>query len=274
MAFDNDEDSIEDGRPLRLYRFSLNDKTWRYTSADADVTKGGYTWLATPISDEGVSQTGESTTDALTISATTDIVPAQLYMAYPPARPVQVAIFDAHEDSNDIRAVYAGEITGMNITSPGSATFTAETIAASMSREGLRLGWQRACPYALYDPVTCKVNKATFAVAGTVASVTDNEVQVASLATALPNLFSGGFLEWTDPVRGLERRPIEYHSATLLIMFGTADGITPGLVVTVYPGCDRTTGVNGCQRFGNLDNYGGAPGMQGVSPFDGTPVFN
>jgi hypothetical protein len=271
MPFNNDENSIEDGRPIQLYRFSLNGNFWRYTNADADVVKAGETWLAIPISDDGINQTGEAASDALTITTTTDMVPAQLYMSYPPARPVQVAIFQAHEESTDIRAMYVGEVTQHNIPQPGTSYFTCETIAATMSREGLRLGWQRTCPYALYDPVTCKVDKNAFAVPGTVAGIVDNVVTLPELAAEPTGRFDGGFVEWTDPVRGIERRGIESQIGGALTMFGTADGIELAMSIIAYPGCRRTTGA--CITFFNLDNYGGVPAMQGKSPFDGTPVF-
>lgn len=271
MAFDNSEDSIEDGQPIRLYRFSLNDKVWRYTGADANVVKGGFTWEAVPISDEGVSQTGEASTDATTINTVTTITPAQLYMRYPPASPVQVAIFEAHEDGDEVRAVYVGEITQCDVSSPGSAVLTAETIAASMSREGLRLGWQRTCPYALYDAVTCKVDKSLYAFTGTVSTVVDNVVTMPALAGDTSGRFAGGFIEWSDPVRGLERRAVESHSTSALTLFGTADGVVAGTLITAYAGCARTTAA--CATFNNLGNYGGAPALQGKSPFDGSPVF-
>jgi len=273
MPFDTLEESIEDGRPLRLYRFSLNDKTWRYTSADGDVTKAGQLWVATPIQDEGVAQTGEASTDAFQIIGNTSMIPAQLYMNYPPARPVQVAVFDAQEEDDEIRAVYAGEITQLNVPQPGRAVFTCETVAASMEREGLRLGWQRSCPYALYDVLTCKVPKSSYGVACTVIDIGDNVVAVAELAAVPSGTYAGGFVEWVDSVRGIERRTIESQSGGVLTMFGSAAGITEGLVITAYPGCDRTTGSTGCSRFSNLDNYGGAPGLMGKSPFDGSPVF-
>jgi uncharacterized phage protein (TIGR02218 family) len=272
MAFENDERSIEDGRPIQLYRFAIGGNFWYYTNADDDIEKVGQLWKAIAITDDGVNQTGEAASDALTLTTTTDIVVSQMYQSYPPSRPVQVAIFQAHEESDNVRALYVGEVTQHNIPRPGTAVFTCETIAATMAREGLRLGWQRTCPYALYDPVTCKVDKALFAVAGTVGAVVDNIVTIAALSAHPTGRFDGGFIEWTDPVRGIERRGIETHNDDEITMFGTADGIETGMSITAYPGCPRTT--TGCTSFGNIDNYGGAPGMQGKSPFDGTPVFN
>lgn len=271
MPFDTYEGSIEDGRPIYLYRFSLNDKVWRYTSADATIIRGGFVYTAIAISDEGLNQTGEAASDALRISMSTKAVPAQLYMSYPPARPVQVAILQTHEGDEDVIAIYQGEITQMNVPVPGTALATCETLSSTMQREGLRLGWQRGCPYALYDPVTCKLDKTAFGVAANVLAVSENVVAINVDPMGLSRSLSGGFIEWTDPVRGIERRGIEAHGTNAIAMFGTADGITPGLAITMYPGCARNT--DACASFNNLQHYGGVPSFQGVSPFDGNPVF-
>lgn len=106
MTFNAREYSLEDGQPIYLYRFSLNDRVWRYTSADGDVVRGADTWLATPISDDGPRQSGEPVQDALKITASTNTVPAQIYLDYPPARPMQVAIFATHEDDSEITCIY------------------------------------------------------------------------------------------------------------------------------------------------------------------------
>lgn len=273
MTYDARESSIESGIPIHLYRFSLNDKFWYYTSADADIVALGKTWKAVAITDDGPKITGEALTDALTVTASTSIEPAQIYMHYPPARPIQLAILRTHQDDTEIKTVYMGEISQVNVPTPGTAVITCETLSASMQREGLRLGWQRSCPYALYDPSSCKVNKATFARPGVINAINaDGTLQVNALIGQAVNRFAGGFVEWTDPTRGLERRAIELSGDDgKLTMFGTIDGLVAGLAITVYPGCTRTT--TSCASFGNLLNYGGIPALQGKSPFSGDPVF-
>lgn len=276
MSFESREWSLEDGQPIYLYKFTLNEKNWYYTSADADVQLGvdaagaAILWVAVPISDDGISQTGESSSDALTVTTVTTIPPAQIYMDYPPARNITLSIFETHEGDLEMRAIYVGEITQTNVPQPGTMVFTVEMLQALLSREGLRLSWQRACPYALYDPVTCKVNKAQWNIGANVVEIVDNLLKMDDIPLPSGRL-NGGFVEWTDPVRGIERRGIEEHSDNLVRMFGTADGITVGLRLTMYPGCPRTT--EGCTSFNNLDNYGGAPALQGKSPFDGSTVF-
>lgn len=272
MPFDTLDESIEEGRPFRLYMFALNEKLWRYTNADADVTRNGEVWEALPISDDGINQTGDSSVDAVTIQLSSRAVPAQIYMEYPPSRPMTVVIFEAQEDSTDVRTIYIGEVTSPSDIQPGTMQFNVETIAATMAREGLRHGWQRSCTYALYDEITCTVDKDAWAVLSTVQAVVDNVLVIPALAGYDDGRFNGGFVEWIDVVRGIERRMIESHSGVQAVLFGQADGILEGMAITAYPGCPRT--VDGCKSFNNLPNYGGAPGMQGKSPFDGTPVFN
>jgi hypothetical protein len=53
--------------------------------------------------------------------------------------------------------------------------------------------------------------------------------------------------------------------------FGDTSDLFPGMTITVYPGCQRTTAA--CESFQNRDNYGGFELMPGKSPFDGTPFF-
>ncbi len=272
MSYDAYEDSLEDGQPIFLYMFTLNDKVWRYTSAALDITAGGALWTAVPISDDGVSQTGQSQTDALTITASSSIEPAVIYINYPPSRPIGVTIFAKHAEDDEIKAFYLGEVSQVNSPVPGTAHITCETLSATMDRAGLRLGWQRTCPYALYDEVTCKVDKTLHDTPGVVSVIDNNLITVPALVGVPVDKFAGGYLEWTDPVRGVERRTIESNDASgNLRMFGTADGISVGLAVIAYPGCKRTTLA--CDSFNNILNFGGVPGMQGYSPFDGNPVF-
>lgn len=273
MAFDFLEASLEDGRPIYLYRFTLNSKVWRYTSADADLVAGGAEWKAVPIKDDGVKLTGESVTDALSITTVSSMEPAQIYAHFPPSQAMNVAILRTHdEDFDDIKVVYIGEVTQANIPSPGTVVFTCETLASTMKREGLRLAWQRDCPYALYDPLTCKVNKAAFGVAAVATLAENGHLKATALAAYPAPYFAGGYVEWTDPDRGVERCTIEAQGADGLIrLFGSGDGTSVGMAFTAYPGCAHTT--TACKGFSNLLNYGGIPDLAGESPFDGNPVF-
>lgn len=272
MSFDPIEISDDEGRPIFLYSFTVGAAVFRYTSGDADVILNGYKWTAVPISDDGVKLTGEAVTDSIVITAPNTIAPAQMFIGTPPSQAVMVGIYHYHEGDTEAVLGYVGELMQVGQPQPGTATFTCDAISASMQRDGLRLGWQRTCPYALYDTLTCKVDKAAHALETKVFEIVGNNV-VLQDANSLPDgTLAGGFIEWEHPVRGTEFRGIETHVGNTVGMFGLADGLYYGLDVKAYPGCDRRVAT--CTtKFNNLVNYGGVPDMPGKSPFDGNPVF-
>lgn len=272
MTFSAIETSNDGGRPIFMYAFTLGAATWRYTSGDKDLILGGYKWLAAPISDDGVKLTGEAATDGLNITAPSSIAPVQMFVGTPPSQSILVRISHYHEgDANEVLC-YFGEVQQVDQPEPGRAVISCDTISVSMQRDGLRLGWQRACPYALFDPITCRVDKTLFAIDVTITAIVNNLVTLTGLDGVADGDLNGGFMEWTHPVRGTEFRAIETQVGGTIAMFGLADGLYYGLKATVYPGCNRTTAA--CTtKFNNLDNYGGVPDMPGKSPFDGDPVF-
>lgn len=271
MSFNQVEISDDEGRPIFLYSFTLGAAVWRYTSSDADVNYGGYRWEAVSISDSGVKQTGDANTDTLEITAPSTIAPAQLFIGTPPSVAIIVRIFYYHEADNEAVLGYMGELMQVNLPEPGKAVLTCDAINASMQRDGLRLSWQRNCPYALYDPHTCRADKEEHVINMTVYDVQANIV-VLDGASLTDGVLDGGFLEWEHPSRGTEFRAVERQLANTVEMFGLGDGLYYGLKVRAYPGCKRTT-ADCASKFNNLVNYGGIPDLPGKSPFDGDPVF-
>lgn len=272
MTFNTIELSNDEGRPIFLYAFALGAATWRYTSSDADVTLNGYKWTAVPISDNGVKLTGEAATDNLEITAPSTIAPAQMFIGTPPSQSIMVSIYHYHEGDSNAVLGYVGEVYQVNQPQPGTAVITCDTISASMQRDGLRLAWQRNCPYALYDELTCRADKTKYAKPLVVVDIVDNLVKFNGLDGVADGVLDGGFIEWQHPSRGTEFRAIEKQTGAVCEMFGLADGLYYGLTVNAYPGCSRTT--SDCiGKFNNLDNYGGVPDLPGKSPFDGDPVF-
>jgi uncharacterized phage protein (TIGR02218 family) len=271
MTYDTRERSLEDGQPVAMYQFRLGPTVWRYTSADKDVLSNGHLWKAVAISDDGVKVTGESSTDALNITAPISIGPAQAYIGTPPSQAIMVAKLEKHEGDAEAIVSYSGEISQVDLSTPGAAVIVCETLSASMQRDGLRISWQRACPYAVYDPVTCKAPKASFASNTTVTGIANGALDCTGLSAHADGYYSGGFVEWTDPVRGLEFCTIESHIGNNIVMFGMTDLFYVGMQLVIYKGCTRTK--EGCDSFSNYDNYGGVREMPGRSPFDGNPVF-
>lgn len=276
-----------------LYQFTLGNKVWRYTSNAINVLDlDGKVWEASSISDDGVKQSGETVSDALTITCDIDTVPARLFMYAPPSKVMEVTIYRADFDDKPTvdgfsgedttpppstmgvgakRAIYIGDVSQCSFPEPGKAVLTCQTMSASMQREGLRLPWQRQCPYALYDHSTCKVSKATWAIDATLVSISGSTVVVSTIGGNPNGHLNGGYLEFEHPIKGTETLAVETQVGTTITIFGSTLELWEGMSVKLYPGCNQTPAR--CQFFGNYLNYGGVPSLPGKSPFDGDPVF-
>ena len=117
------------------------------------------------------------------------------------------------------------------------------------------------------------VDRTTFAVSGTLLSISGSALQAAILGSFTDGWFAGGYCEWEIATGVFQRRGIESHIGSSVSVIGGLGGLAPGSAVTFYPGCAHTSET--CHsKFNNHLNYGGTPYMRGTSPFDGTPIFN
>lgn len=271
MAFDALEQSKQSGAPQFLYEFALNEHRWRYVSGTGTVTVGGQTYAPLPISDNGVRQKGDPTSETLTVTMPNTVDIVRFFASTPPSSPVYLTVRSYHVGDAEAVVRYVGEVMNVNQPQPGKAELACSTLSASMARNGLRLTWSRTCPHSVYD-TGCKVNKTAFKTDAVIATVGPGVITSPTFATFPDGWFKGGLLEWVDPDRGLERRAIEDHVGNQLLMFGTSDGLFGGQEVSALPGCDRTT-LTCRDKFNNLPNYGGCPSMPDKSPFDGDPVY-
>lgn len=271
MAFSFFEIGNNSGRPVFLYEMTWGAKVWRYTSADRDVTFGGYTWTAVAISDGGV--TLGAGPQEFKITAPSNLAVVNLFRSTPPAESIFLRALRYHKDDPDAEvAVYWSGTIG-NIKRVDRATSEIYGLPTSLRRTGLRLCWERNCPHMLYDQ-DCKVDKTLFKVTTTVTALTGTTVTLASIGAFTAAQFLGGYLEWTaDPAPAYDRRGIEsWVTGRQFQLFGTTDRIIVGQIVTAYLGCDLTPET--CNTtFNNLANHGGFRFMPGKSPFDGDPVF-
>lgn len=277
-TYTNYESSVEAGRPIQFYRFTLGTIVWTYVNIDSDQTVGGVVWQACSISDDGIKQTGEAQSDSMTITAPDDIGPAVAFNGSPPSTDVTVEILRMHEGMTTLRVCFVGSITQVGSPKAGQALLTVQTMSATMKRTGLRLCYQRACPYAVYDPKTCTVDKSTHAIASFVRSIDGFDILCDDAATQPDNYFANGFIEWIHPVRGVQQILIESSLSSggngpgTLTLFDDVQELNIGQPITLYAGCDKTPKT--CQVvFNNYVNYGGYEYMPGKSPYDGDPIF-
>ncbi len=273
MTFNSYELSNYDGRPVRLYEILYGSRTWYYNNSDRDLVLMGHTYLGSNFGDSGIMQSGDPTSDTLTIDCPGDIPIVDEWRGTPPTETVYLTIRDTHFGDPDAQApvVYIGTISDVNRPTPLTAQIASQTLSMTFKRGGLRLTYTRNCPYFLYD-VNCTLNPEDFVTHGTVTAVGGDWFECAEVAALRSGRFSGGYVTWERVPGTIEKRGIELSSAARCTLMGTADRLTVGTAVSVYPGCSRVTSV--CDgTFNNLVNFGGCPGIPGRSPFDGNPVF-
>ncbi len=286
MPIEKFDESSYQGAPIRLYSFTRGQQErWEYCNADQDITRGligglGRVWTAIPCFDSGMTAASESVdADEFTVTVPWGNPVVALFQGTPPSNPVFLRVYDTDDGeaaaTGDMDLAWIGTISAVRKADEGVAEIVCNTLAKGFDRPGLRLGWQRTCPYALYDSLTCKVDKNEFAVSGTISAMDGTSLTVSAAGTKPDGWFNGGFVEWIayDAVLDtIERRPIHVHNGEVTVLLSATDGLTVGLAVKLYPGCSRLT--QECHdKFDNLANCGAFPWMPGISPFDGRMVF-
>lgn len=271
MTFDTLERSNYDGLPITLYEFNCDGVYWRYAASDTAHVAFGETYAPLNIGDGGISQSGSASDDDFKITLESTCEVAQLYRGTPPSQEVLVTLRRMHRGDTEAPVVWVGTVKSARRKSTIEAELSCKTFLASLDRPGLRLSWSRGCPHALYDR-NCRVNPEHYAVISQVTSVSGDRFNC-SLSGYSENWFAGGMVEFTSELGTTEIRPVESNTTGTVVLLGLADGITSGMWVTLFPGCNRTTGEGGCSKFSNLSNYGGFAHMPTKSPFDGDPVF-
>ena len=271
MTFDARETSIAGGQPIRLYDFQRGVLHWRYTDADRAIDLGALTYEPIAISDDGIRQTGEATADALRVTVPWNAEIARQFRGTPPSAEYNLTIHDTHFGETEVPVAWVGSIVNVQRPSPERAVIVCQPLDASLNRPGLRLGWERNCPYAVYD-TDCTVDPTTHRVTVTIVTVTGSTLEAAGFDAFADGHFDGGYVEWDIGSGEQERRGIETHVGSVVTLLGGTEGIDLGMSLRAYPGCDGR--IETCHnKFDNKDNHGGHPHLPGKSPFDGTPVF-
>ncbi|XKM14234.1 phage BR0599 family protein [Orbaceae bacterium ac157xtp] len=271
MSWNQFEYSSNDGRPVTLYEFVRSgEKYYRYTNADRNIDFNNECWSAIAISNTGLSM---GTGSSLEITLPTDSDIAKLYRGIPPSSAVLIYIYQLHEHDEDIdfRVVWVGKVREVKREALDRTKLITASVASTFERNGLRLTYGRSCPYALYDH-NCRVKKDEYALA----DIEIIELDGANITVALSNniedgYFTGGYIEWVvDGIK--EMRGLKTQSAGKMGLLGGTHGLKVGMIITIFPGCDRT--IKTCnKKFANHLNYGGQPHIPGISPFQIIKLF-
>ncbi|QTG12360.1 hypothetical protein G6M86_03485 [Agrobacterium tumefaciens] len=271
MSHDIIERSNNLGEPIALYEFTFGTANWNYSTDDEDTVLGDTTYVAIPISDSGVEQSGDASSDEMKVTVPKSLPVAIMLNGQPPSEKVWLLIRRHHRGETEAPIVWVGYAVSCKQINTLSVEISLKMLTSGFNRNGLRLSWGRQCPHALYD-ISCRVPKASYGVTFEIDAISGNMITSSDIAWLPEAYFSNGFIEWPRFPGAIERRGIENHSGMSFNLFGTGAGLQVGDMITAYPGCSRTR--EDCKnKFNNLPNFGGVPHMPGKSPFQGDPVF-
>lgn len=246
---------------------------WRYTSGDRDYLVGGdLNYVATAISDDGYRQTGDTTSDQMTIVMPADEAVPLMFAGPPPSDPIYLSVWRTHYGELDRWTVWTGQIGSVTISEDGvTASIVCNAISATLDRNGLRLAYVRGCPYNLYGP-GCNLNPYDFGIQDHATAVEGAFIHAALIAGTPDQSLVGGFVEWLSAGGHAERRGIIGQSGDAIATLGAiGPTLAVGDYVGLFPGCAHTP--DACDGFNNLPNYGGHPYMVNKSPFSGDIIF-
>ena len=276
MTFDPYEQGARTGRKVFLYVWQRNEKVWRYTSADRNLLVNFQAYTAAAITHEDFEQ---SSTDIIRMNIEVEVPMlhpvALMWREQAPAESVVLTISEYHADDPDTQVVpvWQGRILGVSWEpAQGSCSMTHSPTYTSLQRTGLRRKAQKLCPLVLYG-IDCSVNREAFRLATTVAAISGFSLTAPGVSAVPDGYWSGGFIEYLLEVGVVERRGIKSHTSGTLELASAPTGLVPGQSVNIFPGCDHTTGNNGCKKFNNLPNYGGFPYFAEKNPFGSEPVY-
>lgn len=270
MSFNDIENSEYLSEPVDLFQFVRGGSNWRYTTADADQTLGGITYLAIPITCSDLEQSQEMSRNPITIEMDKDAEFLRQYRASPPSDVVSLTILRFHEGDSEVVTRWVGRV--VNVTfQERTVKVRCEPIFTSMKRPVLRRQYQTACPHVLYG-AQCALSSASWGVEATLQAVNGTALSSGTFDLEPDGYYAGGFVEWQVAGGNLEKRFIVAHVGTTITINIPFVNIPGNAEVKVYPGCDHTLATC-ADKFSNVLNYGGQPFFPDKNPMNGTSIF-
>ncbi|MGI6655267.1 MAG: phage BR0599 family protein [Desulfobulbus sp.] len=259
MSYVERERSDHGGHPLMLYRFSLGEAQWLYTSADHEVVMEADTYVPVFIQGGRIIRGGDPRRSTLEIEVAAQNAVARVFLPGWIGGLMLVTVYRHHYQDGDFFPVWKGRVTGCR-WSGSTATLSCDSAFTLFRRAGLRRHYQPGCPHVVFGP-GCGLDPAAYRVQTTVAAVSGNVVDLAGAAPE-DGYYTGGMLQF-----GVDRRLITRHTGARITTLDAVPGLAVGSAVMLLPGCARDPAA--CERFGNIENFGGLPFLPSKNPFSG-----
>ena len=285
MTYLAQEESLQDGQPVELYRFSNDEATFLFTSGQTPVVFNTETYLPTPISRTSTEATSTDveTSVEIVMPSTEDFV--RRYINSIPASQDSLTVYRLHSTDGgtpEVIVFFTGIVA--SVTFAGErAKIQIERGANSLDQVIPKQSYRTNCNHILYDS-RCTVDVGTFSLLADVTAITQGGfvidisagtntvpatgLQLSAQLTADATYFNLGHMERG----GEEFRMVQSigdlgGNAARLSLLVPFETLSVGTVLRLAAGCSHT--FNTCvTKFSNIDNFGGFPFVPRVNPHE------
>lgn len=260
MAYQDDETSKHDGRPIELYEFVGNQTTHRLTSYGEDVQFGVDTYTAVSMRRSEVNVTQDERSLEIEIPRNLQIVTDYAFEV--PDTGLLLTLRRTHDLVSAI-TLWKGRVTAISVAGDRATIVVPSLTSDALTTVVPRPQVQHVCNHRLYD-AHCTVDPVGFTESTTVASITDGVTfDVTSLGGQPDQWAKGGHVENTST--GERRLIIDQTGTTLRVLYPFRN-LAVSDPVDVFAGCDHS--LSDCaNKFSNSVNFGGHPYVPDKNPF-------
>lgn len=284
MTFITQEESIEAGTPIELFRFANLEDIFTYTSSKVPTVFNSETYAPTAIQrTEDQIESLEEQRNVVVKMPSTDPFVAR-YFATLPAQQDSLTIYKQHSTDTptpETVVIFQGKVANVAVTG-NEAKVNALSDASLLERTIPMQTSRNLCNHVLYD-TRCKVVESQFRIAATVSSISADGLTIgvstgaatvpftglalSAQLTADATFFTGGTLERGNLERRMVRSMIDDggNTGTIVVLLPFAK-IAVNDVFQLFAGCDHRFPT--CKdKFVNSENYGGFPYVPRKNPF-------
>lgn len=267
MAFATDEQSVQGGSPIELFKFTGTYNTYRLTNWGRPITNSDGTYSADFAVSRSDVEEGTQEEDEISLDVELDVSHPMVaeYAINDPPPGLLLQVYRAHpSDLDDTFLQWEGEVVSWSLTGR-VAKLRAPSVFSFLFNDPLPWPkWQAPCNHVLGD-ARCGIDLSdpSYTADTTISSINGTQVVVAA------NTFAAGELDGGQIIAASERRLITGSSAgtTLTISSAFSPAVVPTDAVTLRVGCDHALNGDCVNRFSNAANFFGTPYTPGRNPF-------
>jgi uncharacterized phage protein (TIGR02218 family) len=247
--------------PIELYKLQFGSTTYTYTSSEATVTVGGFTYVPEPGLIRNKIEVGKTQTNQfLELKVSIDNAFVRQYFNTPPSTTgasLDLFLLQAFDGSQFLSLRFKGRVRYVRFVDDRTVVIGVQPLLKSRIRQIPNRGFQITCPNYLGD-ADCGVNLAVepFTVRRTVTAVDGIDLTIPGLSSQPDGYYTSGYV---NVVGTFDFRDIISHVGDVVTVFsGFRDSIV-GLTIDVVTGCNHDgTATGDCKvKFDNRRNFGG-----------------